>query len=106
MTRNETDSASDPESSDSGSESSDGDTGARQTMMPAAGNIRRGRGQIRGRGRNGDNLGPTACLVAVLPLGPTVLTLADGTEIEWTADSGECGANWMQQLPNDVAKST
>ena len=102
--RNDTDSSSDPESSDSGSESSDGDTGtgARQTTMPAAGNIRRGRGQIRGRGRgrNGDNLGPTASGSAT----PTVPTLADGTEIEWTADSGECGANWMQQLPNDLGK--
>ena len=84
--RNDTHSASDPESSDSGSESSDGDTGARQTTMPAAGNIRRGRGQIRGRGRgrNGDNLGPTASGSAT----PTVPTLADGTEIEWTANSG------------------
>ena len=98
--RNDTDSASDPESSDSGSESNDGDTGARQTTMPAAGNIRRGRGQIRGRGRNGDNLGPTASGSAT----PTVPTLADGTEIEFTADSGECGANWMQQLPNDLGK--
>ena len=68
--------------------------------MPAAGNIRRGRGQIRGHGRNGDNLGPTASGSAT----PTVPTLADGTEIEWTADSGECGANWMQQLPNDLGK--
>ena len=62
--RNYTESASDPESSDSGSGSSDGDSGARHTTMPVSGNIRRARGrdQIRCRGRNGDNLGagPTA----------------------------------------------
>ena len=103
--RNDTDSASDasdPESSDSGSESSDGNTGARQTTMPAASNIRRGHGQIRGhgRGRNGDNLGPTASGSATR----TVPTIAHGTEIGWTADSGECSANWMHQLPNDLGK--
>ena len=102
--RNDTESdtdnnASDRESSDSGSESSDGGAGARHTTRPAAGNIRRGRGQIRGRGRNGDSLGPTASGSGSAT--PTVPTLADGTEIEWQADSGECGANWMRQLPND-----
>ena len=95
------DSGSDRESSDSVSESSDGGAGARRTTMPAAGNIRRGRGQIRGRGRgrNGYNRGPTATSCSATP---TVPTLADCTEIEWQADSGECGANWMRQLPNDL----
>ena len=60
--RNDTDkdSASDRESSDSGSESSDGGAGARHTTMPADGNIRLGRGQKRCRGCDGDNRGPTA----------------------------------------------
>ena len=101
-TESDTDNASDRESSDSSSESSDGGARARHTTLPAAGNIRRGRGQIRGRGRgcNGDSLGPTACGSGSAT--PTVPTLADGTEIEWQADSGECGANWMRQLPNDL----
>ena len=60
VTESDTDNASDRESSDSSSESSDGRARARHTTMPAAGNIRRGCGQIRGRGRNGDSLGPTA----------------------------------------------
>ena len=97
-TESDTDNASDRESSDSGSESSDG--GAGHTTMPAAGKIWRGRGQIRGRGRNGDSRGPTASGSGSAT--PTVPTLADGTEIEWQADSGECGANWMGQLPNDL----